>query len=141
MRIHVINGPSLDRLGKREPEIYGRESLEDIRQWLERQCAGDELSFFQSALEGQLIEALFRAEDEGADGVILNPASYSHTSLALADALSALHLPVVEVHLSNIHGREEIRRRTLTGACCKGVISGLGKFGYLAAIEYLRRAG
>ena len=139
--IYILNGPNLDRLGKREPELYASESLADIQGWLERQCTGDELFFTQSSHEGELIEALFRAEDAGAQGVVFNPASYSHTSLALADALSALSLPVVEVHLTNIHGREEIRQRTLTGGRCRGVISGLGKFGYLAAIEFLRRAG
>lgn len=139
MTVHVINGPNLDRLGKREPDIYGLESLEQLQAWLERQCPADRLVFVQSAHEGTLIEALHAAEDENADGVVLNAAGYTHTSIALRDAIKAITVPVVEVHLSNIHARESFRRRTLTGEAARGVISGLGKFGYLAAIEFLRR--
>ncbi|MCA9786042.1 MAG: 3-dehydroquinate dehydratase [Candidatus Cloacimonetes bacterium] len=139
MNVHVINGPNLDRLGKREPEVYGLESLEQLQAWLERQCPADQLTFVQSSHEGALIDALFAAEDENADGVVLNAAGYTHTSIALRDAVKTVNTPVIEVHLSNIHAREEFRRRTLTGETAKGVISGLGKFGYLAAIEFLRR--
>lgn len=139
MTVHVINGPNLDRLGKREPDVYGLESLEQLQAWLERQCPADRLVFVQSAHEGALIEALHAAEDENADGVVLNAAGYTHTSIALRDAIKAITVPVVEVHLSNIHARESFRRRTLTGEAARGVISGLGKFGYLAAIEFLRR--
>jgi 3-dehydroquinate dehydratase-2 len=137
--VHVINGPNLDRLGKREPEVYGLESLEQLQAWLERQCPADRLVFFQSNHEGALIDALHAAEDENADGVVLNAAGYTHTSIALRDAIKSITVPVVEVHLSNIHARESFRRRTVTGEAARGVISGLGKFGYLAAIEYLRR--
>lgn len=139
MTVHVINGPNLDRLGKREPEVYGLESLEQLQAWLERQCPADRLVFFQSNHEGALIDALHAAEDENADGVVLNAAGYTHTSIALRDAIKSITVPVVEVHLSNIHARESFRRRTVTGEAARGVISGLGKFGYLAAIEYLRR--
>jgi 3-dehydroquinate dehydratase-2 len=137
--VHVINGPNLDRLGKREPDVYGMESLEQLQAWLERQCPADRLVFFQSSHEGALIDAIHTAEDENADGIVLNAAGYTHTSIALRDAIKAVAVPVVEVHLSNIHAREPFRRRTLTGEAARGVISGLGKFGYLAAIEYLRR--
>lgn len=139
MIVHVINGPNLDRLGKREPDVYGMESLEQLQAWLERQCPADRLVFFQSSHEGALIDAIHTAEDENADGIVLNAAGYTHTSIALRDAIKAVAVPVVEVHLSNIHAREPFRRRTLTGEAARGVISGLGKFGYLAAIEYLRR--
>lgn len=139
MIVHVINGPNLDRLGRREPDVYGMESLEQLQAWLERQCPADRLVFLQSSHEGALIDAIHAAEDENADGIVLNAAGYTHTSIALRDAIKAVSVPVVEVHLSNIHARESFRRRTLTGEAARGVISGLGKFGYLAAIEFLRR--
>ena len=137
MRILVLNGPNLNLLGQREPEIYGRETLADIEELCRRRAGelGVELAFLQSNSEGALVDALQQHGDW--DGVILNGAAYTHTSLALADALAAFGPPVVEVHLSNIHAREEIRRRSLTAPHAWGLISGFGYRGYLAALDLL----
>lgn len=137
MRILVLNGPNLNLLGQREPEIYGRETLDDIEQLCRNRASdlGVELAFLQSNSEGALVDELQKHADW--DGVILNGAAYTHTSLALADALAAFRPPVVEVHLSNIHAREEIRHRSLTAPHAWGIISGFGYRGYLAALDLL----
>ncbi|MBW6454735.1 MAG: type II 3-dehydroquinate dehydratase [Trueperaceae bacterium] len=135
----VLHGPNLDRLGRREPEVYGRQTLADI----DAACAGlaRALGFAhesrQSAHEGALIEWLHEAADTGAAGVVINPAGYTHTSVALRDAIAAIDVPVVEVHLSNVHAREAFRHVSLTAAACAGTIAGLGAEGYLAALRYL----
>ena len=137
MRVLILNGPNLNLLGEREPEIYGSETLDT----LERQCRahaaglGIEIEFAQSNSEGELVDLLQAHRDR--DGVILNAAAYTHTSLALADTLAAFEPPVVEVHLSNIHAREEIRRHSLTAPHAWGLISGFGFRGYLAALDLL----
>ena len=137
MRILVLNGPNLNLLGHRQPEIYGRETLEDIEQLCRRrgQELGIELAFVQSNSEGGLVDALHEHSDW--DGVVLNAAAYTHTSLALADALAALALPAVEVHLSNVYAREEIRHRSLIAPHVWGQITGFGYRGYLAALDLL----
>ena len=137
MRILVLNGPNLNLLGEREPDVYGPATLGDIEaRCRERAGAlGVALECVQSNSEGELIDVLQRSR--GVDGAILNPAAYTHTSLALADALAAFPPPVVEVHLSNIHAREEIRRRSLTAPHAWGLISGFGWRGYLAALDLL----
>lgn len=137
-RVVVVNGPNLDLLGKREPHIYGTRSLEDLRTLVQTKATalGLEVSFFQSNDEGAIIDFL-HAEAPGAVGIVINPAALSHYSLALYDCLQALALPVVEVHISNIHAREEWRSRSLTARAARGVITGLGFAGYELALEFL----
>ena len=167
--IAVINGPNLNLLGKREPHIYGHESLEDINVWLikrfesastlrggqptpyimserdtmskrgEREFSdGVWLKFFQSNCEGELVSAIqelgFNPE---VSGIVINPGAYAHYSVAIRDAIAAVPVPVVEVHLSNIHAREEFRSHSVTAPACRAIISGLGKLGYALAIESL----
>ena len=135
----VLNGPNLDRLGRREPEVYGHRTLADV----EAACVGvaDALGyalvFRQSANEGALIAWLHEAADEGAAGIAINPAGYTHTSVALRDAIASIDVPTVEVHLSNVHARESFRHVSLTAAVCVGTIAGLGVEGYLAALRFL----
>ncbi len=137
----VLNGPNLDRLGRREPAVYGRQTLQDIEAACAREAAalGFDLVFRQSAHEGALIAWLHEAGDGGAAGVAFNPAGYTHTSVALRDAIASIDVPVVEVHLSNVHAREAFRHVSLTAAVCAGTIAGLGVEGYLAALRYLAR--
>jgi 3-dehydroquinate dehydratase-2 len=138
VKVLVLNGPNLGTLGKREPEVYGTQTLADLEKLLaERARELDfELSCRQSNHEGQLIDWI---EKEGAanDAIIINPGALSHYSLALADALRGSGKPVVEVHISNVFAREPERHRMVTAAAAKGVISGLGFEGYLAALDYL----
>ena len=138
MRVLILNGPNLNLLGEREPEIYGHETLADARAAAAASAPprlGLEIAFAQSNSEGEMVDMLQQHRDW--DGVILNAAAYTHTSLALADTLAAFQPPVVEVHLSNIHAREEIRRQSLTAPHAWGLISGFGFRGYLAALDLL----
>ncbi len=136
--IAVINGPSLNLLGERQPEIYGQTTLAEIEQRLKAFCttAGFELRFHQSNLEGDLINWVQEYRRNSA-GIIINPAGYSHTSVALMDALLAVEVPVVEVHISNFYRREEFRRTSLTARAASGVITGLGVAGYELALKFL----
>lgn len=137
-RIAVLNGPNLDRLGKREPEIYGRATLADLEEALRGEFAASAaLEFFQSNHEGALIDRIAALADTKADGLVFNPGAYTHTSVALRDALAGSGLRVVEVHISNIYKREEFRQHSLTAAVSQAVISGLGFEGYHAAVRYL----
>ena len=138
-RILVIHGPNLNLLGTREPEHYGRMTLSDINMSLARlaEAAGAELDAFQSNHEGALIERIHAARDEGVRAIIINPAAYTHTSVALRDALAAVAIPFVEVHLSNVHAREPFRQHSYFSDLAVGVICGLGHQGYLLALEYL----
>lgn len=140
MHIRIINGPNLDLLGSREPAIYGTRSFADYLQQLQAFFPGHEIDHFQSNHEGELIEAL-RAAEAQCGGVVLNAAGYSHTSVAIRDALATLEVPVVEVHISNIHAREEFRNRSLTAVYCAGVVSGFGLEGYRMAVDHLVRRG
>lgn len=135
----IINGPNLNRLGKREPEKYGVQTLAELESIISKEAEklGVEVKFFQSNHEGALIDAIHAAEDDRMDGIVMNPGGYTHTSVALRDAVAAVFVPVVEVHISNVHAREEFRHRSLTAAVCKAQISGLGIEGYLAALRYL----
>ncbi len=134
-RYLVLQGPNLNLLGKREPEIYGVKSLDELHVELEAWARkrGCELEFLQSNHEGELVDALQSAA-ERLDGVVFNPGGFSHTSVALRDCITGIDIPVVEVHLSNLHSRETWRRASLTGAACRGVIGGFGEEGYRLAI-------
>jgi 3-dehydroquinate dehydratase-2 len=138
MRILLINGPNLNTLGTREPEVYGKTTLPEIEARV-RERAGAlnvELRAFQSNSEGAIIDFI-QSEASGAGGIIINPGALTHYSLALRDAIAASGLPAIEVHISNIYGREHFRRRSVTAASCKGIIAGLGWRGYVAALETL----
>ena len=138
-RILVIHGPNLNLLGTREPEHYGSVTLADINLALARMAenAGVELEAFQSNHEGALIERIHAARDQKVRAIIINPAAYTHTSVALRDALAAVAIPFVEVHLSNVHSRESFRHHSYFSDLAVGVICGLGHQGYLAALEFL----
>jgi 3-dehydroquinate dehydratase II len=136
--ILVLNGPNLSRLGKREPGIYGHLSLDDINRELVRSFPGISFEFFQSEHEGSLAEKLFEAEDRGSfRGAVLNAGALTHYSIALRDAISAVKLPVVEVHLSNVHAREAFRRTSVISEVCSGVISGFGAKSYHLGVRAL----
>ena len=138
MKILVVNGPNLGLLGQREPDVYGAETLDDIEKALAARAAelGVELDTFQSNEEGALVTKI--GESGGVyDGLIINPAAYTHTSVALRDAIKACGLPCVEVHLSNTHQREEFRHKSLTVAACVGQVMGFGGKGYVMALEGL----
>lgn len=134
----ILNGPNLNLLGTRQPEVYGRESLADIEGSC-RQIAqgfGVRIDFRQSNHEGELVDWIHEAKG-AADGIIINPAGYSHTSVAILDALLAVEVPTVEVHLSNIHQREDFRHHSWVSKAAKGVICGFGSLGYILAIQAL----
>jgi 3-dehydroquinate dehydratase II len=137
MRILIINGPNLDILGKREPEVYGTTGLWDIENRLKTKFSNIKLEFYQSNSEGPIIEALHKALDGATDGVVLNPGAFTHYSYAIRDAVAALKIPVIEVHISNVNAREEFRRESVIAPVCKGVIAGLGVRSYELAIEYI----
>ncbi len=139
-KILVLNGPNLNLLGTREPEVYGSATLDDIVAGLQAVAADRdaELRHVQSNVEGELVDALHDAR-EWADGVVFNPGAYTHTSIALRDAISAIELPVVETHLSNVHAREEFRHRSMLSAVCLGVVVGFGADSYHLALDGLLR--
>ena len=134
MKIAVINGPNLNMLGIREPGVYGNESLTSLINSLKTQYPQLEIYDCQSNNEGELITAIQKLGMD-CDGVVINPGGYSHTSVAIRDAISSVTSPVIEVHITNIHSREEFRHNTVTGGACIAVISGLGFKGYSVAIE------
>jgi 3-dehydroquinate dehydratase-2 len=138
MKILVVNGPNLNLLGRREPGIYGAQTLESITSALSEHAAhiGVSLTFFQSNSEGELVDAIQKAAGE-ADGIIINPAAYTHTSIAIRDALSAVAIPTVEVHLSNVYSREEFRHKSLIAPVVLGQIAGFGPDGYTLALNGL----
>lgn len=137
-KILVLHGPNLNLLGSREPEIYGRETLGQINGRLadRGKAAGIEVLAFQSNLEGVLIDRVQQARGEGVGFIVLNPAAYTHTSVALRDALAAVAIPFIEVHLSNVHAREAFRRRSYFSDIAVGTVCGLGSRGYDYALEY-----
>lgn len=144
VRILALHGPNLNLLGTREPEIYGHTTLADIHDTLaaRAQSAGVLVESFQSNSEGELVSRIQAARDEGVAFILINPAAYTHTSIAIRDALAAVAIPFVEVHLSNVHAREAFRHHSYLSDIAAGVICGLGAFGYEAALEFaLRRLG
>ena len=138
-RIVIINGPNLDRLGIREPDIYGDLTLTDLENLLseEAESLGVQVQFYQSNHEGFIIDEIGEYSDSEVFGLILNPGALTHTSLALRDAIAGSDLPAIEVHISNIYRREDIRQHSLTAPACIGVISGLGFDSYVAALRHL----
>ena len=139
-KILLLHGPNLNLLGTRQPEIYGSTTLDDINAAAERHLARYDISLrsAQSNHEGELIDLLHDAR-EWADGIVFNPGAYTHTSVALRDAVDAIETPVIEVHISNIHGREAFRHKSLLAGVCLGQIAGFGWHGYLLALDALLR--
>ena len=138
MTIQIINGPNLNLLGVREPDVYGSTSFDDFLPHL-RACFPDvQIDYFQSNIEGELIDKL-QAVGFQCDGIVLNAAAYTHTSIALADCIRAISAPVVEVHISNVHQREDFRHQSMIAAACRGVICGFGLDSYRLAIESFKR--
>lgn len=135
-KITIINGPNLNLLGKREPNVYGNQSFENFFSDLQKKYPDLELKYLQSNVEGVIIDYLQQESDK--DGIILNAAGYTHTSVSIADAVKAIEIPVIEVHISNIFAREEFRHTSLIAPYCKGSIIGFGLRGYELAIEALR---
>lgn len=135
-KIAIINGPNLNLLGKREPGIYGNQSFEDFLEELKASYPNVSFSYYQSNIEGELINELQRAGFDF-DGIIMNPGGYTHTSVAIGDAIAAIKTPVVEVHISNVHAREDFRKLSHVSGKSAGSIIGLGMKGYTLALEYL----
>ena len=139
MNILVINGPNLNLLGKREPEIYGNETLEELMVWLETcsESVNIEFKFYQSNHEGEIIDTI-QDERQWCDGIIINPGAFAHYSYAIRDAIASINKPTIEVHLSDINKRESFRKKSVTSDACLTLITGKGKAGYLEALEYLK---
>ena len=135
MQLLVLHGPNLNLLGKREPEVYGSESFESYFVQLQAQFPGVEFSYYQSNLEGELINKI-QEVGFSVDGIILNAGGYTHTSVALSDAVAAITTPTVEVHISNLYKREEFRHKSILSKSCVGMIAGLGLTGYALAVQY-----
>ena len=136
MRIQIINGPNINLLGKREPGIYGSTSFEDYLQILKERYPEVEIAYFQSNVEGEMIDKIHEMGFT-CDGIILNAGAYTHTSIALQDAIRAVSAPVIEVHISNVHAREEFRHKSMIACACRGVICGFGLDSYRLAMEAL----
>lgn len=141
MKLSILNGPNLNMLGKRAPEQYGTKTLKDIEQLLIDSFPDHEMVFFQSNLEGELVESLQSLVDNDSDidGVLVNFSGYSHTSVAIRDALEIVDIPIVEVHLSNIHAREKFREQSLTGSVADGIITGFGMQSYVLGVHALEK--
>lgn len=137
--IAIINGPNLNLLGKRQPEIYGNETFEKFLPALRNKFSDIEIEYFQSNSEGEIIDKLHKLGYDTPDckGIVINPGAYSHYSYAIADAISSINIPVVEVHISNIMGREDFRHKSVTAPSCKGMLTGFGLKGYELGIDYL----
>jgi len=137
MNILIINGPNLNLLGKREKSVYGENSFESYLEFLRNKYSEHQLVYFQSNIEGELINTLHQYGFGDTDGIVLNAGAYTHTSIAISDAIRAINVPVIEVHISNIHAREAYRHTSMIAAACKGSIGGFGMDSYRLAIEAL----
>jgi 3-dehydroquinate dehydratase II len=137
MKIQIINGPNLNLLGKREPSIYGNQSFEEFFETLKSRFPSMELHYYQSNVEGEIINKLHEV-GFSFDGIIINAGAYTHTSVAIHDALGAIKTPAVEVHISNVYGREEFRHKSLITAKCIGMMTGFGMEGYALALEFFK---
>ena len=137
MNILIINGPNLNLLGKREKSVYGENSFESYLEFLRNKYSEHQLVYFQSNIEGELINTLHQYGFGDTDGIVLNAGAYTHTSIAISDAIRAINVPVIEVHISNIHAREAYRHTSMIAAACKGSIVGFGMDSYRLAIEAL----
>lgn len=137
-KILLLNGPNINLLGTREPQIYGHDTLSDVetRAVFQAESAGADLLFFQSNHEGALLDRIHHARTEGVDAIVINPAAFTHSSIALRDALLGVKIPFVEMHISNVHAREEWRSKSWLSDKAVGVVCGLGTYGYKAAIEF-----
>lgn len=141
MKLLIINGPNLNLLGQREPGIYGTGTMNECMAQLRSHYPEHELQYFQSNVEGFLIDRLQQANAEGIEGAVLNAGAYTHTSIALHDCIRSLHFPVIEVHISNVHQREEFRHHSMISSACRGVICGFGLDSYRLGIEALIHKG
>lgn len=141
MKVLVINGPNMNLLGKREPEAYGSETLEDLEKAVSKEAENldIEVTFFQSNHEGEIIDTIQTAQENDVDAIIINPGAFTHYSLAIRDAIKGTGIKAIEVHMSNIHSREEFRSKSVIAPVCMGQISGFGFKGYLAALNILKR--
>lgn len=137
MKLLILNGPNLNMLGEREPGIYGTGTMDECLDRLRKRYPDHEILYYQSNVEGFLIDRLQQANREGVDGVAFNAGAYTHTSIALHDCIRSLHMPVIEVHISNVHTRETFRHQSMISAACKGVICGFGLDSYRLAVEAL----
>lgn len=137
MKLLIINGPNLNLLGQREPGIYGHGTMEECMTALRQRYPDHKLEYYQSNVEGFLIDRLQQANAEGIEGAVLNAGAYTHTSIALHDCIRSLHFPVIEVHISNVHQREEFRHHSMISAACRGVICGFGLDSYRLGVEAL----
>lgn len=138
MKIMVLNGPNINFLGIREKEVYGSQNYEEMCQYIKKNIKKEiELKIYQSNIEGELINLIQKAYFDKFDGIVINPGAYTHTSIALYDAIKSVNIPTIEVHISNIHKREDFRHKSFTAAACIGQICGLGSDGYILAIEFL----
>ncbi|WP_288055483.1 type II 3-dehydroquinate dehydratase [Xylanibacter rodentium] len=138
MKIQIINGPNLNMLGRREPGIYGSSSFEDYLSGLRAKFPDIEIGYYQSNIEGELIDRMQQVGFGECDGIVLNAGAYTHTSVALQDCIRSLQTPVIEVHISNVHRREEFRHRSMISCACLGVICGFGLDSYRLAVEALK---
>ncbi len=135
MKFLFINGVNLNMTGRREKGVYGTRTLDDINADIAAHFKGDECVFYQSNIEGEICSRLHAAADEGFDGIILNAGAFTHYSYAIRDAISSIDTPVIEVHMSNVHARDEFRHKSVISAVCKGVIAGFGEGSYILAAE------
>lgn len=138
-KIMVLNGPNINFLGIREKSIYGVQSYDEMCEYIKGECRDTIVDFYQSNIEGELINYIQKAYLEKYDGIVINPGAYTHTSIALYDAIKSVDLPTIEVHLTNIHKREEFRHKSFTASACIGQICGLGSDGYVLAVTYINK--